>query len=561
MNDLLYEPLKYYDTVGRATHAENTEALFDSLLKSSSVDAEANRAAVRAYQKETNAAEKVGKRLSGYKWARAGLILLAVLGGILLLAGIGGGDVLSVVLGPVLLAVGILLLVKKINPLVRSTEAVKAEHEEKAARHREEAAALLSPLHALFTEEIPFRLMEKTLPEITFTEKFTKENEREFIKKYDFPTAYNGDISLLDTVSGTLLGNPFLFGRRLVHRLGTETYHGSLTISWTEHYRDSEGRSRTRSRTQTLHASVVKPKPFYHTENYLCYGCQAAPDLSFSREPKHVERLSDVFVEQRVRSGKRKLARKAKKAVTSGGTFQEMSNSEFDVLFGATNRDHEVQFRLMYTPLAQRNTVSLLRNEDGYGDDFHFIKAKRYNIIKSEHAQAWEMNTSPAHYYSFDVDEAKRKFCDFNNRYFQSVFFDFAPLLCVPAYLEEPSFSLEPPEPYESRFTEYEHEVMANVIGAGAFAPAGAATSSILKTRHLRSGNDSDTVEVTAHAYFAEDRLDYVSVWGGDGALHAVPVPWVEYIPASLASQMEVVKETPESVGVRFHGLSARKIV
>ena len=47
----------------------------------------------------------------------------------------------------------------------------------------------------------------------------------------------------------------------------------------------------------------------------------------------------------------------------NGGQFQEMANSEFDVLFGANDRDHEVQFRLMYTPLAQRNTVDLIKDK------------------------------------------------------------------------------------------------------------------------------------------------------------------------------------------------------
>lgn len=557
MNEELLEPLKFYDTVGRQRHAENVLSHLEGLIKKSGVNEEENRATVRKMKEELAAAEKVGRTLAGWKFCRVMLILLAVLGGVLLIYGIAEGNWALPVVG-VLLAVGcILLIVKKINPLIKSTEKRKAEHEEIAGRYREEAVNQMAPLNALFRGEDTFRLIEKTIPDFVFTPHFTKQNEVDFLRKYDFPREVCYNASMTDTVSGTFAGNPFLFGKQFIQEMGTETYTGSLTIHWTETYVDSGGRTRTRSRSQTLYASVTKPKPVYRTENYLCYGNQAAPDLSFSREPKHIERLSDGIVDLKVRSGKQKLARKTKKALTKGGTFQEMSNAEFDVLFGALDRNHEVQFRLMYTPLAQTNTVALLRNKDGYGDDFRFVKARRYNVIRSDHAQGWDMSPSADRFRDLDIDEARRKFTNYNNGYFQSLFFDFAPLFAVPAYLEKPTPSLDPIEEYDTSFPEYEHEVMANAMGGESFKPAGAITPAILKTRPVEKQGESDRVEVTAFAFAGEWRTDIVNVWGGDGCLHGVPVQWLEYIPVSSTKDIRVSKAQDFGAGTKYHGLSA----
>ena len=107
------------------------------------------------------------------------------------------------------------------------------------------------------------------------------------------------------------------------------TYRGSLVISWTETYRDSNGKIRTRRRTQTLTASVTKPKPYYHYNNYLVYGSQAAPKLMFSRSPQVKTNMSEKDIEKKVKKGEKELKKKAQQSVKNGGTFQEMVNSEF----------------------------------------------------------------------------------------------------------------------------------------------------------------------------------------------------------------------------------------
>ena len=45
-------------------------------------------------------------------------------------------------------------------------------------------------------------------------------------------------------------------------------------------------------------------------------------------------------------------------------------------------------------------------------------------------------------------------------------------------------------------------------------------------------------MSVTAHGFRGVDRVDYKSVYGGDGHWHDVPVEWVEYLPVKRTSNM-----------------------
>ena len=578
MDELLLEPLKYYEKVGREEHKQNTEDYFENLLKESGIDAEQNRETVKAYHKEKALANDANSVIRKRKTLRVFLIIAMVICGILGFTGISnisqgtsiGLSIVFLIIGIAGLVGGIILLVKKVNPAIRNANDILQKHLQKADELLAEAEAQMAPLNALFDNTDAFKIIEKTIPDFKFDDKYSVEQEEYFINKHDFLDFNNEESSILDTLSGRFAGNPFLFCNKLVHEMGAQTYYGSLVITWTEVYRDSNGNRRTRTRTQTLHASVVKPKPNFYTYKYLYYGNQAAPDLTFSREPQHSEQLSVKGLERRVKKGEKDLKKKAEKALKKGGTFQEMANSQFDVLFGADDRDHEMQFRLMFTPLGQRNSVDLLTSKTGYGDDFYFQKYKRFNVIVSEHGQNRDLDASPDNYYSYDVDVAKQNFVNFNVNYFKSIFFDFAPLLSIPAYVEEPCASLEPIENSPSYYTYYEHEVLANTLGGYRLAHERTATNAIFKTEHLDKREEGDVVNVTAFSYAAVDRVDFIPVLGGDGNYHNVPVPWVEYIPLEKQTQI-LLGSAPASLRERrgqnlydnddtvyWHGMFAR---
>ena len=92
--------------------------------------------------------------------------------------------------------------------------------------------------------------------------------------------------------------------------MGVEEYHGYKTIRWQERVINN-GKVEMRTRTETLHASVIRPKPFYSTEVTLCYGSQGGPDLSFTRDATALHKKSEKEIDKYVKKGEKKLKKKS----------------------------------------------------------------------------------------------------------------------------------------------------------------------------------------------------------------------------------------------------------
>ena len=543
----MLEPLQYFETVGRDKHHQNAVSFFDQLLQTSGVNVFENKDTVEAYRKQLEEAEQTNRKLKMLKLARLGLILGIIIGAICLIVGFAGGGgigkrILLILVGMISIGASIMLLVTKVNPALKNSKSIHEKELQKAEELLQKAWAQMAPLNALFDDDDAKNILQKTIPEMKIDPHYTMERHQEFVNKYDYdPEQYEDeDQSTLDTLSGTLFGNPFVFERYLSHEIVKETYEGSLTIYWTETYEDSEGNIVREQRSQVLTATVEKPKPAYKRCTSLRYGHQGAPDLTFFRTFDHVERLTDKAVEKRVKSGEKALQKMARSSMKSGQQFTEMANSKFDVLFGATDRDNEVQFRMMFTPLAQVEMVKLLRSTTGYGDDFMFRKEKRTNFIVSEHSQNWDMDTSPDQFKSYDLEDTRNKFVTFNDRYYKSIYFDFAPLLAIPMYQQKPIKALETPDGAAPNYTVLEYEALANGLDRSLVAHPDTETGVIIKTAFKEKQGSVDLVTLTAYSYFTRERVDYVSVLGGDGNYHDVPVPWLEYIPLTHTTTMAV---------------------
>ncbi len=531
MEHLLLEPLKYYTSV-KEKHRDLVNSYFEKLYIQSGVDGAANERTVAAYHRQQQLLAELGERRMRYKIFRVlsiiAAILCAVAAVLILNNGIWWG-----LFGFLFTAGFVLLWIRKLNPLIRKAADSYAKAEAEAARLLAEANAQMAPLNALFDNTDLHRLIEQVMPEVKFHYSLLPAHF-EMLRDCDYSELFDECNSILDTTAGTLCENPFLFLRYQTQTMRDRIYQGHLSISWSERVRDSNGHYRTVHRSQTLTASVSRPVPSYENTTCLLYGAQSAPELFFSRHGTHVEDLSERALRRRIENGTEDLQKKARKATQKGGNFQEMANNEFEVLFGAHNRTNEVQFRVMYTPLAQENTTALLLDEkEGWGDDFHFIKNRRCNIIRSEHAQSWDMNTGPHHYRSYSLAEARAKFEARNVDYFRSVFFDFAPLLAVPSYQDSPAVSLSGAPRTDRNSTDYEYEVVANMLGINHFAhpntaPEGGVT---LKAKFLRREGDTDYANIMAYSFYTERRVTYVPVFGGDGRTHDVPVYWTEYLP------------------------------
>lgn len=541
-----FEPLEYYEKHLKDAMERNAEQCFDALVKRSGIDPEKNRATVARYNKESAEAEAAGKKLGSFKALKTFLTVLTVIAFlaavILIFVYASDGE------GWALLLFGILSALLGIGLIVLLATVIKKKLKEREEKHKkevEEANAVLkeaydemAPLNALFTWGMTRELVLKTMPDLTLDEQLDVRRLDLLEQKYGYIPDGDKNVSTVFLLSGTAEGSPFLFERRFRRTMGTKTYEGSIVIHWTTTETDSKGNTRTVHHSQTLTATVTKPAPYYGFETRLIYANEGAPELTFSRRPGHAEKLSEKEREKKVKKGAKELQDRTEDAISEGKRFTELANTEFEVLFGALDRNNEVQFRLMFTPLAQQNMLDLITSDKGYGDDFYFTKQGMLNIISSEHAQNWLTDTDPARYRSYDLEASRAAFVSFNAGYFKSMYFDLAPVLSVPLYRMQKPAEFIYRDVYDFNYTSGEAEVLANRFPAAVFAPANAKTQTILKASPVRKEGNTDSISVTARSFDTVEQVDYVNVFGGDGRYHAVPVHWIEYIPIERTSEM-----------------------
>ncbi len=514
MNAVIYNPLEEFEQQYRDRHCANTQQFFDELVEKSGVNIDENRKTVEQYNIYK---ENLAKLKRKYNWLRFFRVLM----------------IITLLLIPI--------VIWKMTPKIRQLREEIATADKKVEELLALAYQQMLPLNSLFTSRDCLTITENTIPLISFDSTFTIEKETDMKTNYDFSGMEGTDYSTLGVLSGLYNENPFLFENTVVHRLGEETYTGSLTIHWQETYFE-DGKVKRRTRTQTLYATVTKPKPFYSTQVVLNYGAQAGPELSFYRDPGHWEKKSEREVERSVKRGEKRLKKKTDKAIKNNENFMSMSNTEFEVLFDALDRTNEVQFRSLFTPLAQTNLVDLLTSRTGYGDDYHFIKNKRMNRILSEHSQGRDLMLQPVAYTSYAFDIIKQNFLEKNIEYFRAVYFDFAPLLSIPAYQERPVHSLKPIPELSQLYSQKESEVLANAVDSRYVVHPSTKTPAILKTEHIHTEAQKDKTCITAYSYDIIPRVDYIPVLGGDGYMHNVPVPWDEYIPLENAANFYITR-------------------
>lgn len=531
MHLVIYNPLEEFDSKYKNLHAEKTNQFFEKLVQQSGIDIDKNRETVKQYQAYQENLSKLRKKRNWWRFLR---VLMCI----------------TIVLIP--------LVILKITPKIRALKTQIEEADQRAEELLAEANRQMLPLNSLFTDRDALNIIESTIPLISFDQCFSVQQEADMKINYDFSEYNEDEQSTIDVLAGRYNENPFLFENKVVHTMGLETYHGYKTIRWTETYRDSSGKLATRTRTQTLHATVAKPKPFYNTQVVLNYCSQGGPDLSFSRDASHLEQKSEKEIERFVKRGEKKLKKKTDKAIGQDSDFMSMSNTDFEVLFDALDRTNEVQFRTLFTPLAQTNMVDLILSKLGYGDDFHFIKTKRTNRIITNHSQGRAINLLPGNYFSYSYDIIKENFVGKNMEFFKAVYFDFAPLLAIPMYQERPVHSLKPIPDYSQQYSLKECEALANAVDYRYVVHPHTKTQAILKSSFVRSKDSVDETCIKAYSYDIEKRVDIISVHGDDGHFHNVPVEWDEYLPLEAENHFYISTDElagNKSVIARRNGL------
>lgn len=543
-DDAILTPKEGYNSRYKELHDKNVNEYFDELTRESKINVEENRQTIKELNQEIENFKNVSKLIKRKKGLKTFLIILIVLftliGIIMLFA--GGNAVTKIVPIAVAIVLDVLFIILcvKLKKKIKELQNSKEEFEKKIKELTSLSWRQMYPLNRLYDWNIPGMLVTKTIPLVEMDKNFDPSKYMYLHEKYGFEENTDPKSSTCFVQSGSILGNPFLIEKTYNENMGTKTYSGSIVIHWTETYRDSEGHLRTRSKSQTLTATVTKPYPYYFYATRLVYGNEAAGKLSFSREPSGMSGKNEKEVDRFVNKKSKEYDKLVTKALKNGGTYTKFGNEKFEALFGGVDRDNEMEFRLLFTPLAQNNLVNLILDKEPYGDDFYFDKRCHLNYIQSKHSQKFDYNVDPAYFFSNDYDQAKERFVNYNNNYFRSFYFDMAPLLSIPLYQQTKTREYIYNQNYRSNITSYEHETMANACDINLLAHSDTNSGVILKTDFVKKDGKADQVNINAYSYATVERIDYVSKLGGDGNFHNVPVPWLEYIPIENQTLMEI---------------------
>lgn len=535
----IYDPLDEYVNTFAPRFRQVAKDTFAQLSKEAGVDINANRQTCKQLYKAQGDLKSVKFKLC---WT---IFLCVVMWG----GAIGGGIAIynmydsfeswEIVLIAIGIATALLLLFWKIQPLIKRLKSERNGLIEKTTKLEKEAWQQMAPLNRLYDWDILTHMMTQTVPKLEFDSYFTTQRLADLQEVYGWDGTFNQERSVIYSHSGLINGNPFVLCRTRKMEMGTKTYYGHKTIYWTTRERRSDGKMHTVRHSETLTASVTAPYPGYYEKTRLIYGNTAAPDLKFYRKQSG---LANCEGSLSYRWQRRKLRKKSRDLTNND--FAMMTNEEFEVAFDTSNRNSNQQYALLFTPLAQANMLKLLKdNSASYGDDFDFEKNCMINTILPDHIQSIDLDMNPHQYQNFDYDKAEKDFYDINAQYFRAIYFCFAPLLCVPMYQQIRSQENIYGRDMQRHSAFWEHEALANFWGQDHFKHPQCVTDCILKTKKEQTSGDSSSVTVYAYGYRVEQRISYITKWGGDGRTHKVPVYWDEYLPVTGKRRMDIAED------------------
>jgi len=550
-DDILYKPRDLYEKTLKDQYHKAALEEFDSLKVESKVDPSSNSIHVKEYNDAKSKQDKKETELSSCNNKKIFVLILDILFWVVgvimaVMAFVPTFNYILLLIGIALigLAIGFIFLYKKFKKqaLEHSLELEKLKAITKAKL--DICYADMAPLNALFDWNLPLKVMEKATPIIDLDPTFSPERLAYLIDKFSFPESYQCKESIVGVISGNIQGNPFVLERVFSGQMRPKVYEGTLTITWTTHSRGSDGKSYTTTHTQTLHATSTHPAPDFEFQTRLVYGNEAAPHLSFSREPSGADKMDEKARRKEINRRSKELSKLAEKSLTSGkSAFTPMGNDEFDAFFGAIDRDNEVEFRLLFTPLAQSNMLELIENPNPFGDDFYMVKSKMLTSVASIHSQSFDYSANPINFAGYDYEQMKDRFVSYCDCFIQNLFFDLAPILSIPLYQMHKTRDYIYKNDYPNNITSYEQEVMANSLDSSYFIPEGADPSLPLVLKVLKGkkiGGYSDEVSVKATSYKTTPKVDYVPKMGGDGKMHNVPVHWIQYDEVKKISPITV---------------------
>jgi hypothetical protein len=222
-------------------------------------------------------------------------------------------------------------------------------------------------------------------------------------------------MSVYQCISGRVFTHPFLLLKHKQCEKYTATYMMSQSFPYTTTRRDSQGHTTTVTMYETLTAYQYRDAYRYNygSTAILLTGDEATT-LKFNNEPpmKHQHDVNRFY-----------------KKHMKDNMYPNV-NVDFDINFPCI-RNNDAQFRLLFTPLAQKEVVNLVKAQD---HAYTVMKDDNINIVRSHFGDdlSSAFNSELLRQYDFEV--LKQTFHDFVLNFFKNTYYSLAPLMCIPLY-------------------------------------------------------------------------------------------------------------------------------
>ncbi|WP_339020553.1 hypothetical protein [Spiroplasma endosymbiont of Atherix ibis] len=177
-------------------------------------------------------------------------------------------------------------------------------------------------------------------------------------------------------------------------------------------------------------------------------------------------------------------------------------------------------------------------------------KVSNLSILFNNYIDYLALERNVEEYKHFDFEKIKSGFMALNMGTFNNFFLGFSPLLAIPIYQEKRLTKIPVSNAQEQNLSNWEYEAIANKYYRKTLGHEDSVTPSILKTSFIKKDGNNEYINVIAEGYSITPKVDYVLVWGVDGRMHSVPVPWDEYNKVIKESNMVISTLNDEKTSI-----------
>lgn len=521
-------------------HANGTETYLNELLEQTGTSLKENQADCQEINALDRVLLKTKRKFSLFKTGMGILLTLLV---VLMLTSIGGAyyvftepgislspaAIYSIFASCILVAVGFLVLIVLtsffLSKKSKKFKSTISNFEEVIDTKTQEAFVKLHEFYRAFNYSQVYSQIQTQIPEIEFL-KSADTNFVKYVEKNFDPVYMPSSTSMLvNYKAGYFYKNPFIVGMYKEMNMVLHTYTGSLAIS----YYTGFGEHR-RLVSETLHATLVKPKPEYKYIAVNSLYANAVPELEFEKAP--VLDYNPAKHDKYIKQAEKTLAQIEKK----NADFTPMSNTEFEALFPATKRSSEQKYRAFFGQVAQQNLVNFAKTLLS-GRNYTYSKSHNTNeVALRELSESFDLN--PLDFVEYDLTSFLSKYQKYAKELSASLYDSFIPYLSNPVLLEG-NISKQPE--YTKTPSVLEHLALLTKFKNTELLPSEAGIDEYI----LEPLPEYENV-CKVHSFKAVPRVDYVVVNAGDGP-HQVPVNWTEYIPVFKELRYEVLQNQDDS--------------